>query len=179
MEVYILKSAAILAIFFAFYKLFLENTSIHNFKRYYLFGSLVVSFLIPFITFTSYVEVSPVFYTYTAETSQIVFSETVESINYWQFALWTIYGLGVLFFGVKFFRNLFDLIQKIHKNPKYRNSGFINVLLSETVIPHTFFSYIFLNKKQFEHDEIPPEVLLHEQTHAFQKHSLDVIFVEL
>src|SRR5690606_16202849 len=102
-----------------------------------------------------------------------------ESINYWPFALWTIYGLGVLFFGVKFFRNLFSLIQKIRTNPKYRNSGFINVLLSETVIPHTFFSYIFLNKKQFEHDEIPPEVLLHEQTHALQKHSLDVIFVEL
>src|SRR5690606_17635950 len=118
MEVYILKSAAILAIFFAFYKLFLENTSIHNFKRYYLFGSLVVSFLIPFITFTSYVEVSPVFYTYTAETSQIVFSETVVSIHSLPFCLWAIYRLGVMFFGIKIFKNLFQFNQKIPTDAK-------------------------------------------------------------
>ncbi len=36
MEMYVLKSATILAIFFAFYKLFLENTSIHHFKLFYL-----------------------------------------------------------------------------------------------------------------------------------------------
>lgn len=179
MELYLLKSAAILAILFLFYKLVLENTSIHTFKRFYLFGILLASFLIPFITFTSYVEVSPVYYTYAEGTPQIAISETVEAINYWPFVLWAIYGLGVLFFSVKFFRNLFILIQQIKTNPKYRNSGFINILLNEVVIPHTFFSYIFLNKKQFEKGEIPSEVILHEQTHAIQKHSLDVIFVEL
>ncbi len=178
MEVYLFKSAAILAILFAFYKLVLENTSIHTFKRIYLFGILVISFLIPFITFTTYLEVSPFFYTYTEGTPQIANPE-VESINYWPFILWTIYGLGVLFFSVKLFRNLFIIIQQIRTNPKYRDSSFINILLSENVIPHTFFNYIFLNKKQFEKGEIPSEVLLHEQTHAIQKHSLDVIFVEL
>ena len=176
---YLLKSAAILAILFVFYKLVLENTSIHTFKRIYLFGILVASFLIPLIKFTSYVEVSPVIYSYTEGTPQIAIPEAVESINYWPFVLWTIYGLGVLFFSVKFFRSLFILIQQIKTNPKYRDSGFINILLSENVIPHTFFNYIFLNKKQFESRKIPAEVMLHEQTHAIQKHSLDVIFVEL
>lgn len=179
MELYLFKSAAILAMLFAFYKVFLENTSIHNFKRFYLFGSLIAAFLIPLITFKTYVEVSPFIAVYTEGTPQIAIVETVENISYWPFVLWTIYGLGVLFFSAKFFRNLFNLIQKIRQNPKYRNSNFINVLLRENVIPHTFFSYIFLNKNQFENGEIPAEVILHEQTHAIQKHSLDVIFVEL
>lgn len=179
MELYLLKSAAILATLFAFYKVFLENTSIHNFKRFYLFGSLISAFLIPLITFKTYVEVSPFIAIYTEGTPQIAIAETVENINYWPFVLWTIYGLGGVFFSVKFFRNLFNLIQKIRNNPKYRNSNFVNVLLRENVIPHTFFSYIFLNKNQFEKGEIPAEVILHEQTHAIQKHSLDVIFVEL
>ena len=179
MEVYILKSAAILAILFAFYKLVLENTSIHTFKRFYLFGILLASFLIPFITFTSYVEVSPVFYTYTEGIPQIAIPETEETMNYWPIVLWTIYYLGVLFFSVKFFRNLFIIIQQIRTNPKYRNGVFINVLLSQNIIPHTFFNYIFLNKNQFEKGEIPSEVILHEQTHAIQKHTLEVIFVEL
>lgn len=179
MELYLLKSAACLVLFFAFYKLFLENTSIHNFKRFYLSGSLLASFLIPLITFTSYVEVSPIIPVYSEVAPQMIFAETEKTINYWPFVLWTVYGLGVLFFSVKFFRNLFSLIQKIRKNPKYKNTRFINILLNEKVIPHTFFSYIFLNKTQFENHEIPAEVMLHEETHARQKHSLDVIFVEL
>ena len=179
MELYLLKSAACLVLFFAFYKLFLEKTSIHNFKRFYLSGSLLASFLIPLITFTSYVEVSPIIPVYSEIAPQMIFAETEKTINYWPFVLWTIYGLGVLFFSVKFFRNLFNLIQKIRKNPKYKNTRFINILLNEKVIPHTFFSYIFLNKTQFENHEIPAEVMLHEETHARQKHSLDVFFVEL
>ncbi len=179
MEIYILKSAACLAVFFAFYKLVLENTSIHHFKRFYLLGGLVASFLIPLITFTTYVETSPSTLILNEWNSQEILSEGPASINYWPAILWTIYGLGVLFFSVKFFRNLFGLIQKIQKNPKFRNRSFINILLTETVIPHTFFSYIFLNKEQFEHDEIPSEVMLHEEAHARQKHSLDIVLIEV
>jgi beta-lactamase regulating signal transducer with metallopeptidase domain len=179
MELYLLKSAGILTILFVFYKVVLENTSIHIFKRFYLFGSLVAAFLIPLITFTSYVEISPTIPTYTEATPQLSYTEVEKTVNYWPFVLWTVYGLGVLFFSIKFFRNLFNLIQQIRKNPKYKNSSFIHVLLNETVIPHTFFNYIFLNKKQFENHEIPREVIFHEETHARQKHSLDIIFVEL
>mgnify|MGYP003639827489 CR=1 FL=1 len=179
MELYILKSATILALLFAFYKLFLENTSIHNFKRLYLVGSLLASLLIPLITFTTYVEASPIVPISSESGSQITFTQAEQAINYWPFIPWTVYGLGVLFFSVKFFRNLFSLIQKIRKNPRFKNIHFINILLNEKVIPHTFFSYIFLNKTQFENREIPVEVMLHEEAHARQKHSLDVIVVEI
>src|SRR5690606_22176119 len=179
MELYLLKSAACLVLFFAFYKLILEQTSIHNFKRFYLFGSLLASFIIPLITFTSYIEVSPMISVYSEAIPQLNYAEVEKTVNYWPFVLWTIYALGVLFFSIKFFRNLFSLIQQIRKNPKYKNTPFINVLLKETIIPHTFFNYIFLNKKQFENHEIPDEVIFHEETHARQKHSLDIIFVEL
>lgn len=179
MELYLLKSAAILAVLFAFYKVALENTSMHTFKRFYLFGSLLAAFLIPLITFTSYMEVSPIVPIYSEVSPQFNYTEVEQTLNFWPIVLWAIYGLGVLFFSIKFFRNLFGLIQQIRKNPKYKNTPFINVLLSETVIPHTFFNYIFLNKKQFENREIPQEVIFHEETHARQKHSLDIIFVEL
>ena len=59
MEMYILKSALCLAIFFVFYKALLENTSLHSFKRFYLLLSVVISFSIPFITFTTYREIEP------------------------------------------------------------------------------------------------------------------------
>ncbi len=179
MEIYLLKSAACLLLFFAFYKAFLEHTSIHNFKRYYLLGSLSASFLIPLITFTTYIEPSAVVPIYSEVNQQQVFFEVEETINYLPLVLWGIYILGILFFSLKFCRNLFGLAQKINRNPIYRNNPFINVLLRETVIPHTFFNYIFLNKMKFENDEIPTEVMLHEQTHALQKHSADILFIEI
>ena len=179
MELYLLKSTAILTALFVFYKLLLENTSLHHFKRFYLLGSILVSFLIPLITFTSYVEISPIYSIYADGNPQITNLETEVVHNYWPIVLWTIYGFGVLFFGLKFFKNLFHITQQIRKNLKYRNGKFINVLLDEKVIPHTFFKYIFLNKKQFEAGEIPAEVLLHEQAHVSQKHSFDVILIEI
>jgi hypothetical protein len=87
--------------------------------------------------------------------------------------------LGVLLFTFKFLKNLSGIIFKIKRNPKFKNQSFVNVLLQDLVIPHTFLSYIFLNKHKFETHQIPKEVLLHEETHAKQKHSLDVLFIEL
>jgi len=46
-------------------------------------------------------------------------------------------------------------------------------------VPHTFFNYIFFNKNRFESDEIPKEVVLHETTHANEKHSFDILLIEI
>jgi len=176
METYILKSFLCLVVFYGFYKLFLENESFHNFKRFYLLASVVLAFIIPLITFTEYREIVtqevPIL---SSEISQIKETQT----NYFPVILWCIYALGVLLFSFKFLKNLLGLVLKIKKNPKFKTHNFINVLLLDLVIPHTFLSYIFLNKQKFELQQIPKEVLLHEETHAKQKHSLDVLFIEI
>ena len=180
MEFYILKSGICLAIFYGFYKLVLEKESFHVFKRTYLLGSTVLAFIIPLITFTEYIEVipqeNPLFIPEFTIRNNIIENEP---INYTPYILWSIYSLGVLLFSLKFFKNLIELIIKVRRNPKFKNHSFINVLLQDPVIPHTFFNYIFLNKQKFETHQIPKEVLLHEQTHAKQKHSLDVLFIEI
>lgn len=180
MEIYVIKSAVCLGIFFAFYKLFLERENMHIFKRFYLVGTLVAAYIIPFVTFTKYIEVQKsVIPLLTSETLTVASSEIIPIINYLPLVLWSLYGLGVLFFTLKFGRNLFGIIQKIRKNPLYKNKNIFHVLLKTPTTPHTFFSYIFLNKQKFEANEIPEEVLLHEQAHAFERHSLDVLFIEL
>jgi bla regulator protein BlaR1 len=180
MELYILKSSACLFILFSFYKFFLEKESIHIFKRFYLLGSLVVSTIIPCITFISYVKASEVLpNAFIIENSNVIASETEVTTNYLSPILWSLYGIGAAIFSFKFFRNIASLIVKIRYNPKLKLNNITNVLLSQAVTPHTFFSYIFLNKQRFESNEIPPEVLLHEKIHAIQKHSIDVLLIEL
>ncbi|MCF6308345.1 MAG: M56 family metallopeptidase [Flavobacteriaceae bacterium] len=180
MELYLLKSGACLAILFVFYKLILENENMHQFKRIYLLGMLVVSFGIPIITFTTYIEVletTPI--NFTSITSETQLEESTSLLDYLPSILWTVYFIGVAFFSFRFIKNIFQILIKINQNQKVKFTDYINVLLTEKVIPHTFFSYIFLNKQKYDLQEIPSEVMLHEQTHAKQKHSFDVLFIEL
>ncbi len=186
MLVYILKSTACLAILFLFYKLFLEKENMHVFKRFYLLASLVIALTVPTIVFTEYVEVPAQNLTVTesqpiTHTNEIINVPPALESDILDIApiLWTVYFLGLLFFGIKFLKNLFQILRRIRVNPKQRWERFTQVLLSEKIPPHTFFKYIFLNKKKLESNEIPKEVMLHEETHALQKHSWDVVFVEL
>ncbi|MCB0456253.1 MAG: M56 family metallopeptidase, partial [Flavobacteriaceae bacterium] len=180
MELYLLKSAACLLLFFGFYKLVLEGTSIHLFKRFYLLTALVVSFGIPFIVFTNYVEVPVQAFSHQVSilNTEMIPEETSPLNNAIPIILWTIYSLGVFFFGIRFGLNMFQIFRRIRKNPLHKNNNFIAVLLNLPTIPHTFFQYIFLNKESFENKTIPQEVIWHEETHARELHSLDIVLIE-
>ena len=180
MLLFILKSSACLLVFYAFYKLFLEKENMHVFKRYYLLGALAASILIPFITFTTYVDGSPVDAqimndNVTMLPAESSFFETID----WSAVLWSFYVLGLTVFGFRFIKNLYEIDTKIRRNPKRKHYKYTDVLLKDLVVPHTFFNYIFFNKNKYEAQEIPQEVFWHEQTHAKQKHSIDVLLIEL
>lgn len=181
MELYILKSAACLFLFFGFYKLFLEKESVHLFKRFYLLGALLVSFGIPLVVFSTYVEVPLIEMTQriTYSNTEMVAENTSVFKSVIPILLWSVYGLGVLFFGTRFVLNIHSIFRRIKKHPLQKNRNFITVLLNIPTIPHTFFQYIFLNKESFENRSIPKEVLWHEETHARELHSLDILIIEL
>ena len=171
MLVFILKSSACLATFMLFYKLFLEKESIHQFKRFYLLGALAIAIVIPFITFTQYVEVesfqdSLTFHPFEFPEEPFIVEETTTTWqDYLPTVLWSLYSIGVLLFSIRFVWNLKTIFLRIKNNPKQQYYEFTNVLLQDTITPHTFFKYIFLNKTKYECKLIPKEVLLHEQTH--------------
>jgi beta-lactamase regulating signal transducer with metallopeptidase domain len=168
-----------------FYKLFLEKESMHHFKRFYLLGALVVSIVIPFITFTQYIEVAPVenLASYSPNESAMILEVMPEINANWQdyvpTILWSIYIIGALLFSFRFAINLRSILHRIKANPKHQYHEFTNVLLIDLIHPHTFFKYIFLNKAKYENNLIPNAVLLHEQTHAKQKHALDILCIEV
>ncbi|WP_424495165.1 M56 family metallopeptidase [Salinimicrobium sp. GXAS 041] len=180
MEIYFLKSAACLAILMLFYKLLLERENMHVFKRFYLLSAVLVSFIIPWITFTSYVEVAGVPSASPLKVEAAGGAGEALELNFLlPVVLWTIYGFGILFFGVKFCRNFQKILQRIHQNPKVKTDQVTNVLLTEEVTPHTFWSFIFLNQRKYEKGKIPPEVFEHERAHALQRHTLDILIMEL
>ena len=182
-----------MAVFLMFYKLLLEKERMHTFKRYYLLAALILAIAIPSIRFVEYVEVPDAPAPSHREFANTSSKETVMPMNeknptslfqktwtdYWPVILWTIYGLGVLLFVLKLLFQIGKIVRNVRNHPKIAIGRIIHVLLKDSLVPHTFLNYIFLNRQKFEADEIPKEVLLHEVAHVRQKHSLDVLFVEL
>ncbi|VXB69233.1 Signal transducer regulating beta-lactamase production, contains metallopeptidase domain [Maribacter litoralis] len=174
-----------MGIFLLFYKLLLEKESMHQFKRFFLLTAVIASFIIPQIVFTEYIEVEPT----TVVTQVISINEPQEiqpviqaiekSPMNWSLILWTIYGLGVAGFALRFLINLYKIWKRIHNNPRTKHSAIYRILLIEQLPPHTFLRYIFLNKRKFEVNSIPNSVIKHEETHAKEWHSLDVLFIEI
>jgi beta-lactamase regulating signal transducer with metallopeptidase domain len=176
---YLVKSTAILAILLLFYKLFLEMESIHKFKRHFLLVSILVATIIPAITFTTYIKVTPLpLPILDGHVNNVQLTED-PSIDYTASVLWIIYALGVLVFGIRFMYNIAQIFIRINRSEKLRKGSFIYVLLNNLKIPHTFFNYLFFDKNTYKAQSIPKEVELHEQTHATQLHSLDILLIEL
>ncbi|MEZ4968615.1 MAG: M56 family metallopeptidase [Flavobacteriaceae bacterium] len=182
MWIYLLKFSACLGILLLFYKLVLEKIHMHYFKRYYLLCAFIISLSIPLITFTQYVTVTiepTLIPTYTDPINGNFIENKNNTASTLPTILWSIYILGVFIFALKFLGNLRSLHKNIKNNPKIKSGRIHHVLLQELIAPHTFFSYIFFNRKDYETYKIPQEVFWHEETHAVQKHSVDILLLEL
>ena len=177
-----------MAILLLFYKIVLERESIHKFKRIFLLGALVLSFIFPAIVFVEYVEPTISYNPqipavtelaeFPTETTISAQPKNLDAID-WPMLIWTVYFLGLIGFGFRFSRHLFQILNRIRNNPKFKENFTIKILLKEKLPPHTFFNFIFLNKNKFENKAIPQAVITHEETHAKEYHSLDVIIIEL
>ncbi len=187
MIAYLIKSTLCLLVLGSFYKLFLEKEKIHNLKRYYLIVSILFAYTIPLITITYEKEVyiNPQDIVVASEAMVTpgyvteVYDVTAEPINYVPILLWSLYSIGFIIFGFRFTKNLYSLTKKVRSNEKLKEPSHTNVLLRDAVIPFTFLKYIFVPKTEFLQRSIPEEVLFHEKAHVHQKHTLDILFVEV
>ncbi|MCC1483097.1 T9SS type B sorting domain-containing protein [Winogradskyella immobilis] len=183
MGLYILKLTAILIIFWLIYVFVLEREQMHTFKRFYLITSILAAIIIPLLRLTEYVYVAPIddSFEFSSYTLPLIQETIIEETPFFTLdrILWTIYIIGVVIFGLRFLKNLGTLFFTIRQNEKIKQWSFTYVLLKKAINPHTFFNYIFFNKSTFENKSLPKAVILHEETHAKQKHSIDVLFIEL
>jgi bla regulator protein BlaR1 len=182
MIIYLLKSAGCLALLILFYHLVLEKEKMHNFNRFYLLGSILFSFLAPLTTFTTYIKqgiinakVALTTNTYT-DNSVLIIEENI--LNY-SHILISLYGLISALFFLRFGLNLFKIIQKIRLHKKIKHDNARLILVEDEILPHTFWNYIFINKTAYEKGTIEKELFTHELTHVTQKHTLDVLIIEL
>lgn len=176
---FLIKSTISLAVLLAVYHLVLEKEKMHQFNRFYLLFSIVFSLAIPFITIEIIEEIAMP----NVQNSAIQINQgsivLVEETNYFPFILWSIYGLITFLFSIRFARNISKTISKINANKRIDYKKAKLVLLEENVLPHTFLKFIFINETDYNNQKIETELFSHELTHVIQKHTFDVLFIEI
>ncbi|XOV91243.1 MAG: M56 family metallopeptidase [Bacteroidota bacterium] len=88
-----------------------------------------------------------------------------------------IYLLGVGLFAFRSLIGLGTLIFHYFNAKKYPQWGFTVVVLEKDVSPFTFFNLLFIGKQRLEGGNLDV-MLVHEQVHRDQLHSLDALILE-
>jgi beta-lactamase regulating signal transducer with metallopeptidase domain len=185
MIAYIIKSTISLVVLYGFFHFFLRQYKILIFNRIYLISSLLFSLIIPLIVIpikTGF-SINTTISSITATTNQVIQSKgtmvtsaphiTYETVIVIFFLL--ISALLLLRFAI----NIFNLTLKIRRGEKKVEQETTLVLVDDNIIPYSFFRYIFVNRKSYEDGKIERELLLHEEAHCLQYHSIDIIILEI
>jgi hypothetical protein len=89
-----------------------------------------------------------------------------------------IYGIGVLICLSKLFWTLRRLKRMVSIYPKTKINGVTVVKMPNQIASFSFLGYAFIYKEKIETTEMN-QIIAHEKVHIEQRHSIDLIFVQL
>ncbi len=177
--VYFLKSSLLLIVFYSFYKIVLQGETWYRFNRFYLLATVFLSAFLPLIQIPEPVQAVPgisfmlgevlVRADKSAEPALHVPVDTV---------LWWFYLGGVFLLLLRLTSNFLRLLRLKSRSGILENTP-VRVY-QHTGIPSSFsfLRWIFLDKHNLDEKRIRI-ILLHEQAHIRQWHSLDLIVAEV
>ena len=180
---YILKSTGCLLVLFGFYKFFLEAEKSNRLKRLYLIFMLLFSAILPFISISyevaakEFVDTAPMIVIPSENSSERQGTGFLE--QYGSQILLAIYLIGFIAFLLRFLWNLNKMRLTIRTCQLKKELPYIYVLLGNSINPFSFLHYIFFSRKEFKNAQISEAVIAHEKAHVDQKHSWDLLFLEL
>ncbi|ARS35344.1 M56 family metallopeptidase [Pontibacter actiniarum] len=179
---YLLKANLALLLFYVAYRLLLRHLTFYTYNRIYLLAALLLSSLFPLL------DLSPLY----AQPSQLgaellillpnwpaasAATAQVQEHDYWQWLLLG-YGAGVLVLLGKFILELASL-WRLHRHAAPSVwQGQTYRQLSGQVSPFSFWHTVYLNPQLHTEQELEA-LLLHEQAHTRQLHTLDVLLGQM
>ena len=186
--IYLLKVNAGIALFYAFYKLFCQHDTFFQWRRFALLGFLVVSFAYPLLNIQPWIEKQSTlneladYYTHwimeeEASIAQTPVMKAPETPDLMTLCIY-IYLFGVVILTLRFLIQLFSICRMRWSGKPMMLDGVRIISLPTEVNPFSFFGWIFLHLPLAD-ESSRKEILMHEQTHARQWHSADVVLSEI
>ena len=178
---YMIKSIIGSGVLYLYYQIALKNKKFHNYNRFYLLLSIVISLAVPFINFDwLYIEESE-------NTTLTNFVHTINSPISNQHT--TALSTGMIVFSISALASITLLlllvsriiwIYRIKKtNRNIEMQGFTVIETSVKQAPFSFLNNLFWKDGLSATDENGARIFKHELTHIFQKHSYDKLFTQI
>ena len=175
---YDLKVAALVAVFYMFYRLLLSRETFHRVNRVVLLLTAVASFVLPLCVITLHKTV--VVNLAEGDVSIGVMNAEVETdatMPFWQIAAIVAFFIGmVVTLGYTLMNvvRVWLLIQRCEQHPQ--TDGTVVCVSSDDVSPFSWMRYIVLSRSDYEANDA--SILAHERGHIRQHHSLDLLLVD-
>ena len=178
---YDLKVAAILAVFYMFYRVLLARETFHRVNRVVLLATAVASFVLPLCVITLHktvvVESAPSVSFGAFEAVADMSSETG------MYPLWQSVAIALFFIGMAAtlghtLWSLFRIVKLIKHSQKYPQSDgtVICVTGNSDLAPFSWMHFIVMNRSDYLANDAA--ILTHERGHIRYHHSWDLLFVD-
>lgn len=180
---YFAKVNGLIILFYLMYVLFLRKETFFVSNRWYFIIGLLLSIVLPLITFTKtiWVEPAPVaeFYPEIIPINSTITENPIqENPIDWTLIVLSAYLVISIVIILKIGVELASFYNKIRKHNKQKTTDFTLIHSTTTENPFSFFHYIVINPNLFSEAELQ-HILTHENIHVKQKHSIDVLFGKL
>lgn len=180
---YFVKANGLIILFYLMYVLFLRKETFFTSNRWYLIGGLVLSLILPLITFTKTIWVEPtpipVIYEELIPINNNAIKAPIQETSLdWSLIITTTYIAISILLILKITFELASFFNRIRKNQKQKETNFVLIHSDTTENPFSFFHYIVINPNRFSKEEFQ-HILTHESIHVKQKHSIDVLLAKL
>ncbi|MDE5607226.1 MAG: M56 family metallopeptidase, partial [Bacteroidales bacterium] len=179
--IYLLKSAAVLGVFYLFYRLLLHKETFYGLNRAILLGIGVLALVLPLctLTFHKYVLLPPALLT----SLQTPVADTVAEVAappLWPLVLLAVYALGLLVKAGHTCVSVFSVWRLIRRGRRLpQDDGAVLVVTRRPVAPFSWMRYIVLSEADYASgDGAVRTILLHERAHIQRRHSWDLLSVD-
>ncbi len=138
---YIFKSAAILSMFYACFKVFLTKETYFTAKRIYLFLGLLASVLLPLVVITHFIEMDLSSLSRDTNPTHVEVS-SIDSplVMSWERTIMQIYFTGVFLMLLRLIYQMVCVVRLIIRGKRHKQEGYIHVRVAQSVLPFSFSS---------------------------------------
>ena len=176
--IYDLKVAALVAVFYMFYRLLLSRETFHTVNRVVLLLTAVASFLLPLcvITIHQTVEVPMVEGTVSAGRPMATLADEPD-MPWWQRAALGLFLAGIVAALAHQLWSLAQVVRIIRRSERHPQAdGTVVCVTDSDLSPFSWLRYIVLSRNDY--DNLNPAVMAHERGHIRRHHTLDLLLVD-
>ncbi len=189
---YFLQAGICSGMLYGYYHFFLRNKRLHQYNRFYLLGTVLLSLLLPLLNI-------PVYFTNAEKESSVVLNTLID-LSPASFSpvttdvpiitdraagtdLFTLLQYGYFFIVILAFLRVIVSLYRIwqlyrqHPAEKLERIRFIRTLAPGT--PFSFFRWLFWDDRIELHSAKGNQVFRHELFHIRQQHSIDIVCMEI